>query len=286
MVDLLAAGISLGAIYCLAGLGFVLVFNATGAVNFAHGDLVVLGGLIGAATVTSLGIPPLLIIVAIPVAMFPIGLLLEKIAFRPLRKKNFSSAITISIAVSIIISSLLLIILGPQPRTMPALIGGQVSFGGDSLPWQSIVIVLFTLLMCVLQWWLFQKTRLGFMLRASAEDPDTARLMGIRVDRMTGITVGLATTYAGIAGVLLAPIVILSSSSGSSLILKIYVAVVIGGIGSAVGAIVGGLALGLLEVMTAAYVSSSYVDALIFSLLFVVLLIRPQGVFGRVEVRV
>lgn len=286
MVDLIVAGVTLGSIYCLAGLGFVLVFNSTGVVNFAHGDLVVLGGMAAAATATALGTPPLLVLAAVPLAMFPLGLALEKAALKPLRRKNFSSAITISIAVSVIVSSLLLIVLGPEPRTLAPLVDGRIDLLGSSVPWQSILVVVATALLCGFQWWLFQRTRLGYQLRASAQDPDTARLMGIKVDRMTALTVGIASSYAGVAGVLLAPIVILASDSGSPLTLKLYVAVVIGGFGSAVGAIVGGLSLGLMEVYITTYVSSSYVDAIIFGLLFAVLLIRPQGILGRVQERV
>jgi branched-chain amino acid transport system permease protein len=286
MGDLLAAGIALGSIYVLAGLGFVLVHNATGAVNFAHGDLVVLGGMTAAAAATGLGVSPLIVAVCIPILMFPLGLGLETFAFRPLRTKNFSAAFTISIAISVIISNVLLITLGPEARTLAPLKAGRLHIGSFGIPWQSVLILLLTIIMVAFQWWLFQKTLLGFKLRASAQDPETARLMGIPVDRMTSVTVALAVTYAGIAGVLLAPVVLLSSGSGSALILKIYVAVVIGGFGSAIGAITGGLALGLLEVFLASYVSSSYVDAIIFALLFAVLFVRPQGILGRTEVRV
>ncbi|MGW4822800.1 branched-chain amino acid ABC transporter permease [Streptomyces sp. NPDC004227] len=286
MVDLLAAGIALGSIYVLAGLGFVLVHNATGAVNFAHGDLVVLGGMTAAALVSTLGVSPILVAVCVPILMFPLGLALETFAFRPLRTKNFSAAFTISIAISVIVSNVLLLTLGPEARTLAPLKEGRLQIGSFGVPWQSVLIVLLTVVMVAFQWWLFQRTVLGFKLRAAAQDPETARLMGIPVNRMTSVTVGVAVTYAGIAGVLLAPVVLLSSGSGSSLILKLYVAVVIGGFGSAIGAVIGGLSLGLLEVFTASYVSSSYVNAIIFALLFAVLLARPQGILGRTEVRV
>lgn len=286
MADLLVAGIALGSIYCLAGLGFVLVHNATGAVNFAHGDLVVLGGMMAAAAVTATGVAPLIVMLAVPVLMFPLGVFLEVVAFRPLREKNFSAAFTISIAISVIITAVLLITLGAAPRSLVPLKGGILDLGGFSLPWQSFVIILVTTGLVALQWWLFQRTVLGFKLRAAASDPETARLMGIRVNKMTAVTVGLAVTYAGVAGVLLAPVVVLQTDTGAALILKIYVAVVIGGFGSVAGAVIGGLSLGTLEVFTSAYISSAYVNAIIFGLLFLVLLLRPQGVLGKLQVRV
>jgi Branched-chain amino acid ABC-type transport system, permease components len=286
MVELILAGISLGSIYSLAGLGFVLVFNATRAVNFAHGDLVVLGGMVAAATATVLGVSPWLVLLAVPLVMFPLGVGLEIVAFRRLREKNFSSALTISIAISLILSSGMLIVLGPEPRRLRPLVDGQLQVGSVTMTWQSLIIVCVTAVLVAIQWWLFQHTSLGFKLQAAAQDPETARLMGIPVNRMTWLTVGFAVTYAGVAGVLVSPVVILSSSSGSALILKIYIAVVIGGFGSAMGAVIGGLSLGVLEVMITGYVTSGYVDALIYAALFVVLLVRPQGILGKVQVRV
>lgn len=286
MAELVVAGVALGAIYGLAGLSFVMVHSATGVVNFAHGDLVVVGGMVGAVAVTALGVHPLVAGLLIVLLMVPIGAFLEVAAFRPLRDKPFASAFTISIAVGIILSSGLLIALGPRPRTLPPVAPGRVDVGLFTVGWHSLFIVALTAVLVTLQWWLFQRTRLGFRLRATAEDPMMARLTGIRVGRMTALTFGIATAYAGIAGVLLAPVVILSSDTGSALILKIFVAVVIGGFGSVAGALLGGLFLGVFEVLASAYISSAYADAIVFGLLLVVLLVRPQGFLGAVQSRV
>lgn len=286
MADLIVAGIALGAIYGLAGLSFVMVHNATGVVNFAHGDLVVLGGMAGAAVVTAAGAPPLVVVLVVIALLAPIGVALEVFTFRPLRGKPFGSAFTVSIAVSIILAAAMLIVLGPQPRGMAPLVPGRLHAGLFTIGWHNLIIVVVTMVLVVLQWWLFQRTRLGFRLRATAQDPITAQLMGIPVNRMTALTFGLAAAYAGIAGVLLAPVVFLSSDAGSALILKIFVAVVIGGFGSIAGAVLGGVLLGVFEVLAAAYVSSAYADAIVFALLFAILLARPQGLLGRVQARV
>jgi branched-chain amino acid transport system permease protein len=286
MADLLVAGIALGAVYGLAGLSFVMVHNATGVVNFAHGDLVVLGGMVGAAVVAAAGVPPLVAVVAVAVLLAPIGMALEVFTFRPLRGKPFGSAFTISIAVSIVLSSAMLLVLGPQPVTLPPIAEGALEAGLFRIGWHSLLIVVVTMVLVVLQWWLFQRTQLGFRLRATAEDPTTARLMGVRVNRMTALTFGLAAAYAGVAGVLLAPVVFLSSDTGSTLILKIFVAVVIGGFGSVAGAVLGGVLLGVFETLTTAYISSAYANAIVFALLFAILLVRPQGFLGKVQTRV
>lgn len=286
MVDLVIAGVALGAIYGLAGLSFVMVHNATGVVNFAHGDLVVLGGMLGAGFVAAAGLPPLLAVLAVAAVLVPIGMALEVFTFRPLRSRSFGSAFTISIAVSIILSSAMLILLGPQPVTLPPVASGALDVGWFAVRWQSVLIVVVTMVLVVLQGWLFARTRLGFQLRATAEDPVTARLMGVRVNRMTALTFGLAAAYAGVAGVLLAPVVFLSSDTGSTLILKIFIAVVIGGFGSVAGAVLGGVMLGVFEILAAAYISSAYANAIVFALLFAILLVRPQGFLGKVQTRV
>lgn len=286
MLDLLVAGIALGAIYGLAGLSFVMVFNATGVVNFAHGDLIVIGGMVAAYLAASMGLNPVLAVGGAVAVLVPLGVALEVFTFRPLRNEPFASVFTISVAVSIVLSSGLLILLGPQPRTIPPFIAGRVGLGPVAINWHNLLIVGTTLVLVMLQWWLFQRTRLGFRLRATAQDPVTARLMGINVNRMTATTFGLASAYAGIAGVLLAPVIFLSSTTGATLILKIFIAVVIGGFGSIAGAVLGGLILGVFEVLTSAYVSSAYANAIVFAVLFAILIVRPRGILGKVQSRV
>jgi len=286
MADLIVAGIALGAIYGLAGLSFVMVHNATSVVNFAHGDLVVVGGIAAAVMVASFGIHPVLTVPVVVLLLTPIGALLEIYAFRPLRGKPFASSFTISIAVGIILSSGLLILFGPQPRSLPPIAVGRLDAGLFSVRWHSLFIVLLTGMLVTVQWWLFQRTHLGYRLRATAADPMMAQLVGIRIGRMTAFTFGIASAYAGIAGVLLAPVIFLSSDTGSTLILKIFVAVVIGGFGTVAGAVLGGVTLGVFEILASAYVSSAYADAIVFGLLLVILLVRPQGFLGKVQARV
>lgn len=288
MASLVLSGLALGAIYCVAALGFVLVHSATGVINFAHGDLVVLAGLGAAAVASASGMPSVAILVVVAVAMVPIGLILDRWVFRPLTKEGFgfSSSFTAGIALSIIIASSLLLILGPAPRRLNPLVTGKLSVFGLTVPTENVVVISVVGLLVLFQWWLFNRTNLGVGLRATAQSKMTAQLMGIRVGWMTALTFGLAAAYAGVGGVLLAPEIFLNQDTGPSLMLKIYIAVVIGGFGSLAGAVVGGLALGVAETLTAAYISSGYANAIVYGLLFVLLLVRPQGIFGKVRVRV
>lgn len=285
MVELFIAGISLGSIYALAALGFIMIHNATGAVNFAHGELVVLGGFIAVGLWESFGLPTVLLLVMVPVAMIAVGIVLEFAGYRPLQGRPFTSVFVSTMAIGIIISSATLIIYGAKPRSLPPLREGLMSFAGISTTWQNALVIGIMAGLVLFQRWLFGSTMVGYQLRATAQDPIAARLMGVPVGRMTVATFALAAVYAGIAGVLMAPVFFVSTTSGVSLILKIYIAVVIGGFGSLLGGLIGGLGLGVMEVMTAAYISSAYRDAIIFGVLFLFLVVRPQGLFGTLHMR-
>jgi branched-chain amino acid transport system permease protein len=286
MLELLIAGISLGSIYALAALGFIMIYNATSAVNFAHGELVVLGGFLGVSLFEAWQVPTYLLLILVPVLMLFVGVGFEFIGHRPLQGRPFTAVFTSTMAIGIIISSSELIAFGPQPRRLPSLREGLVELGSIRTPWQDLFIILTMILLVLFQRWLFSRTMIGYQLRATAQDPVAAQLVGIRVRRMMMATFALASAYAGVAGVLLAPVFFVTTTTGLGLILKIYIAVVIGGFGSLVGGIIGGVGLGVLEVFTSAYISSAYRDAIIFGILFLFLLVRPQGILGRVEARV
>lgn len=286
MFQILASGVALGAIYALAAVGFVLIHNVSGSVNFSHGALVLLGGFLGIAGNQWLGLPMWLSLVLTAVVMAGLGAVMEWCAFRPLQGKPFVAVFISTLAFGMIVSSLILIVAGPQPRTGTPLVDGVVRVGGAAVPWQAVIILVLTGVIVAGQWMLFHRTRWGAMLRATADDAPTAEITGIRTQRVRAIVFGIAVALAGTAGVLIAPIALVDPGRGGiEIMLKLYIAVVIGGFGSELGAVLGGLLLGLAEVLTAGYLTSTYRDVLIFAVLLVFLVVRPQGLLGPSRLR-
>lgn len=282
MLQLAINGLSIGGIYALTALGFVLIHNATGSVNFAHGELVMLGGYFSVFFVVAMGASPIAAVIAVPLVMALIGIILQFVAFKPLRGKPFVSVFISTIAIGIILTEAVLLVAGPFPRDHPPLQDGLVELGGVNITRQAIAIFAVTIVLVGLQRWIFAKTLLGQQLRATAQDPVAAQLLGIPMGRMIFITFALAAGLAGAAGSLLAPVFNVQPTLGLSLILKTYIAVVIGGFGSLGGAVIGGLGLGVLEIMTSGYITSAYRDAVIFGILLAFLVFRPEGIFGEV----
>lgn len=282
MLQLVANGLAIGAIYALTALGFVLIHNATGAVNFAHGELVMVGGYVSVFVAIAMGLHPAVAIIAVPVVMALIGVVLQFVAFKPLQGKPFVSVFISTIAIGIILTETVLLVAGPYPRDHPPLLADLVQFGGITVTRQAIAIFVVTVVLVGIQRWLFAKTLLGQQLRATAQDPEAAQLIGIPVGRMIVITFALAAAFAGVAGSLLAPVFNVQPTLGISLILKTYIAVVIGGFGSLGGAVIGGLGLGVLEILTAGYITSAFRDAVIYAVLLAFLVLRPEGIFGEV----
>lgn len=283
MEQLLINGISMGCIYGLVGLGFILIHKAVAVDNFAQGDLVMVGAYLGVSTALILKLPlPL----AVPLAVLAcgiVGYLFHLIAYYPIRARPAITVVITTIGLGIAMRSAALVIWGPWPIAQPPFLGRQeLHVAGLVLPSQSLLIIALTLLVLLSQYLLFSGTRLGRMLRATAMDKEVARLMGIRVSRMIALTFVLSAVLAGFAGVMLVPVFLVSSEMGFALIFKAWVGVVIGGFGSIPGAFLGGLAVGVLEILSAAYISSAYKDAIVLLILMLTLLFRPQGFFGEV----
>jgi branched-chain amino acid transport system permease protein len=283
MEQLLINGISMGCIYGLVGLGFILIHKAVAVDNFAQGDLVMVGAYLGVTTALILKLPlPL----AVPLAVLAcgiVGYLFHLIAYYPIRARPAITVVITTIGLGIAMRSTALVIWGPWPIAQPPFLGRQeLHVAGLVLPSQSLLIIALTLLVLLSQYLLFSGTRLGRMLRATAMDKEVARLMGIRVSRMIALTFVLSAVLAGFAGVMLVPVFLVSSEMGFALIFKAWVGVVIGGFGSIPGAFLGGLAVGVLEILSAAYISSAYKDAIVLLILMLTLLFRPQGFFGEV----
>jgi branched-chain amino acid transport system permease protein len=281
VTQILASGLSMGCIYALIGLGFVLIYNATNGLNFAQGELVMLGAFIFYA-VLSAGAPYGAAALITVIAMGMIGYVFQRLFFYPLRDRNFLAFVIATIGFSIAARNIALIVWGPNPlRVRSFFTTDTVSLGSASLPPEHLLIIAVTAVVLLLQYGLFFHTDLGRRLRAAAQNSEVAQLMGIRVGRMIAITFVISAMLTGVAGVLLAPIFFIETEMGLNLITKAFIAVIIGGFGSVPGVVVGGLIVGLIEILTAVFISSVYKDAIVFAILIFFLVVFPQGVFGE-----
>jgi branched-chain amino acid transport system permease protein len=281
VTQILASGLSMGCIYALIGLGFVLIYNATNGLNFAQGELVMLGAFIFYA-VLGAGAPYGAAALLTVLAMGVIGYVFQRLFFYPLRNRNFLAFVIATIGFSIAARNIALIVWGPNPlRVRSFFTMDTVSFGSVSLPPEHLLIIAVTAVVLLLQYGLFFHTDLGRRLRAAAQNGEVAQLMGIRVGRMIAITFVISAMLTGVAGVLLAPIFFIETEMGLNLITKAFIAVIIGGFGSVPGVVVGGLIVGLIEILTAVFISSVYKDAIVFTILIFFLIVFPQGIFGE-----
>jgi branched-chain amino acid transport system permease protein len=271
----------MGCIYALIGLGFVLIYNATNGLNFAQGELVMLGAFIFYAMLGA-GAPYGAAALLTVVAMGVIGYVFQRLFFYPLRDRNFLAFVIATIGFSIAARNVALIVWGPNPlRVRSFFTIDTVSFGSVSLPPEHLLIIAVTAVVLLLQYGLFFHTDLGRRLRAAAQNGEVAQLMGIRVGRMIAITFVISAMLTGVAGVLLAPIFFIETEMGLNLITKAFIAVIIGGFGSVPGVVLGGLIVGLIEILTAVFISSVYKDAIVFTILIFFLIVFPQGIFGE-----
>ncbi len=278
--------LALGAAYALVALGFVLVLNATTAVNFGHGDTVVAGGFLAVLLATlipdDLAVPGLLLLPGILALMALFGVVMSWLVYLPVRDRPPVTTFITTIAFGIIVANGLNALFGAAPRSAPTLIGGGGFSAGDLfLSRQSIAIVAVSALLIAGLSLLLNRTQLGRQLRACAQDPEMAQAVGIRLTRMTMITFALAAALAGAAGLLLANQFFVSPNDGGILILKAYIAVTIGGWGSLRGAVAGALLIAAFEVAVASWFSQPVAEGLLYVTLFIVLFFRPQGLFGE-----
>lgn len=271
----------MGCIYALVGLAFVLIYNASGGLNFSQGEFVMLGAF-ALFTTTALGLPYWLAVVVTVAAIGGLGWLFQRVLFYPLKDRSFLYFVIVTIGFSICVRNLALIVWGPNPLKVPALTSVDVvKIGNVMLSPENIAIVAVTAIILSLQYLLFFHTDLGRRLRATAQNSQTAQLMGIYPRRMIGITFALSGVVAGFAGVLLAPIFLIDTDMGGAVLLKAFIAVVIGGFGSIPGVVIGGIGIGLIEILTAVYVSSVYKDAICIAILIIFLIAFPRGLLGE-----
>ncbi|MEO7030950.1 MAG: branched-chain amino acid ABC transporter permease [Herbaspirillum sp.] len=279
-LQFLFSGITVGAAYALAALGFAIIYNASGVINFAQGEFVMLGGMF-AAGLLGLGLPFALAIALAIILTGVVGLALEKFAIEPAKDAEVVTLIIITVGASLALRGLVEVSMGKGNRMLPSFSGDTpIEIMGASLLPQSLWILGVALVIMLLLGWFFGRTRLGKAMLATSYNPLAAQLVGINTKVVLLLSFGLSAILGAIGGIILAPITYTSYDVGIMLGLKGFAAAVLGGLGGGVGAVAGGLILGIAEAMTAGYISSAYKDAVPFVLLLLILFFRPTGLFG------
>jgi branched-chain amino acid transport system permease protein len=280
-LQFLLTGLTVGAIYALVALGFAIIYNASHVLNFAQGEFVMIGGMAAAGFVEA-GLPlPLAALVAVGGAML-VGLALEKLAIEPARGAPVVTLIIITIGASILLRGLASLVWDKKIHSLPAFSGeAPLKLGGATLLPQTLWVLGATVITVALLWWFFNRTLTGKAILAVSYNRLAAQLMGISVRRVLLVSFGLSAALGALAGVLIAPISFTSWDVGVMLGLKGFAAAILGGMGSGPGAIIGGLALGLIESLGAGYLSSAYKDVFAFVIILAALIFLPDGLAGR-----
>lgn len=282
LLQLAINGSALGAAYALVALGFVLILNATAAVNFSQGDLVAAGGFLSVTLAGHLPVPGVLLLPLVAMLMAVLGLAVSAVAYWPLRDRPPVAVFISTIALGIVIQNGLNGLFGAEPRAAPPLIGGgYLEFLGMAIARQSLAIVGVAAFLISGTHLLLSHTQFGRRLRATAQDREAAAALGINVGAMVALTFALATALAGVAGVLLANQFFVTPTHGTDFIVKAYIAVVIGGWGRLGGAVAGAMIVALFETVVAAYADYAVAAGLLYAALLAILVLRPQGLFGE-----
>ena len=270
-IQTLISGLSLGSIYALIALGYTMVYGIAKMLNFAHGDIIMIGAYAGIIAVAQMGLPPL------------IAVLLEFLAYKPLRQAPPLSVLITAIGVSYFLQNLALILFGSQQKAYPTLIQmGSVTIGSVTIDGITILTLLVTALIMVVLSFFINRTRMGKAMRAVSEDKAAAALMGISVNRTIAITFAIGSALAAVASIFYGmSYVYIKPTTGAMPGIKAFTAAVFGGIGSVPGAMLGGILLGIIEQLSKTYISTLWADAIVFGVLVLVLVVKPTGLLGK-----
>lgn len=280
----LISGISLGSVYAIIALGYTMVYGIAKMLNFAHGDVIMVGGYISFCAVSYLGLPGWIGVVLAVLVCTVLGVVIERLAYKPLRAAPSLAVLITAIGVSYFLQNSALLIWGAASISYPPLISGSLPlFGGKlSIPYVSLLTVAVCLVIMAALTTFINQSKMGKAMRACSEDKGAAQLMGINVNATISTTFAIGSALAAIAGVLLcSSYSILSPTTGSMPGIKAFTAAVFGGIGSIPGAFLGGLLLGIIESLAKAYISTNLANSIVFAVLIVVLLVRPAGLLGK-----
>lgn len=276
-------GVSLGSIYALIALGYTMVYGIIKLINFAHGDVYMIGAYVGFAvtTYTNLGFFPALIFSMITCAI--LGMIIERVAYKPLRESSRIAVLITAIGVSLLLEYVMMFFVGAEVRSYPKLLSTKTFyFGNIVINTQQIYIVVTAIILMIILQFIVHKTKTGKAMRAVSIDKDAAQLMGIKVDKTISATFAIGSAFAGAAGILVGIYYnSIDPLMGMMPGLKAFIAAVFGGIGSIPGAMIGGLAIGILETLVSGYGNSMYRDAAVFAILIIILIIKPAGLLGK-----
>ena len=278
-------GISLGSVYAIIALGYTMVYGIAKMLNFAHGDVIMIGAYISFCVTQYLKLPAWLSVLAAMFVCTLLGMTIERLAYKPLRSAPSLAVLITAIGVSYFLQNLALLIWGSNPKSFTSIISfGPLRLFDGQLIISDVAIV--TVLACILIMigltWFTGKTRMGKAMRAVSEDKGAAQLMGVNVNRTISVTFAIGSALAAIAGVLLCSAYpTLMPTTGSMPGIKAFTAAVFGGIGSIPGAMLGGILLGIIEIFGKSYISTELGDAIVFAILIVILLVKPAGLLGK-----
>ncbi|MCE5222540.1 MAG: branched-chain amino acid ABC transporter permease [Clostridium sp.] len=276
-------GLALGSVYALLALGYTMVYGIIQLINFAHGEIYMIGAFAGFYSASTLKLPLIpTLLVAMAVSALA-GIIIEKVAYKPLRNSPRIALLITAIGVSLFLQNAMRLLVGSNPKPFPDLINaGSINIGSIQIEVKTILMFGVSALLVILLQFIVYKTKMGKAMRASSQDMEAASLMGINVDNTISLTFAIGSALAGIAGVLVAiSYPSITPYMGAMPGLKAFVAAVLGGIGSIPGALVGGIAIGLLETFSKAYISTNFSDAIVFAILIIILLIKPAGLLGK-----
>lgn len=284
-VSYLIKGISLGSVYSIIALGYTMVYGIAKMLNFAHGDVIMIGGFTIFTSMSLAGINPIISVLIAVLICTVLGVTIESVAYKPLRRASSLAVLITAIGVSYLLQNIALLIFGANPKSFTSVIKipalklaeGKLTISGETL----VTIPLCILIMIVLSLFI-KKSKTGRSMVAVSEDKDAAVLMGVNVNKTIAITFAIGSALAAIASVLMfSSYPSLSPTSGAMPGIKAFVAAVFGGIGSIPGAMIGGILLGVIQILSSAFISSQLADAIVFVILILVLLVRPTGIMGK-----
>lgn len=281
----LITGLTVGSVYAMVAVGFNIIYNVTEIINFAQGEFVMLGGLIMVFFHVAVGLS---LILAFPVTIIVVtlvGMLLDRLAIRPIRQPSVLTLIIATIAASILIKGAAMFIWGKDPYDLPAFSGrNPITFLGAVIQPQYFWVIGFLIITVIALSVFFDRTIIGKAMSACADNADAASLMGINVKQMILLSFALSASIGAVAGITITPISLMEYDRGAMLAVKGFGAVVLGGLGSFPGAVIGGLILGAIESLGAGLISSGYKDAFALLVLMAVLFFKPSGIFGDKEI--
>ena len=282
-ITYLINGISLGSIYAIIALGYTMVYGIAKMLNFAHGDVIMIGCYVVFTCMSGMGLNPFVSVALAVIVCTVMGMVIEKVAYKPLRKATPLAVLITAIGVSYLLQNIALLVFGADTKSFTSVVPiPNISIGDITVTGVTLVAVAACIIIMAVLMLFIKKTKAGQAMLAVSEDKDAAQLMGVNVNGTISLTFAIGSGLAAIAGVLLCSAYpTLTPYTGSMPGIKAFTAAVFGGIGSIPGAFIGGILLGIIEILSKAYISSQLADAIVFAVLIIVLLVKPTGILGK-----